>query len=233
MSADTPVQSDDPDVEQSTPANPRFGLLQLFTFITAAAILLAAGGPSASGWTSVVTRLSYAITGAIAVTAASFCLDQRKHGTTILTQPGHWLLVQVAIVSLMGLAFVLILRAVVGFDTDLNSGDWTSSPGPGYRLLVAWIAISIFVNACLGVYFGRKQTERRWRWTFYTAGFGHLLMFLGELAALPVLAGALLMDRRHKLQRDLYHWCGIAVHVAHVLTTAFPTIATIVEQLIT
>lgn len=211
---------------------PRFGLLQLLTFFTVAAIILAAGGPSVSGWTSVITRVSYAIIGAIAISTASFCLNERKRGASFPTQPGHWLLVSAAIVSLMGLAFVLMLRSIVGFETDLSSGTWTSSPGPGYRLLLAWIATSIFVNVCLGIYFGRKQSERRWRWTFYTAGVGHMLMFLGELAALPVLAGALLIDRRLKLQRDLYHWCGIAVHVAQVLTTAFPTVASIVERIL-
>src|SRR4029077_19420557 len=108
-------------VDQPSTGFLKFRLLHLLVLIAVVAVLLAVNdlhsAPSQGTREQELfrvlflgSRILFLLLSAIAITVAGFALYRRQLGSPFLTQPGHWLLLGNAILSLVGCVSSLAMR---------------------------------------------------------------------------------------------------------------------------
>ncbi|MGE3240585.1 MAG: hypothetical protein AB7G28_02055 [Pirellulales bacterium] len=222
LADETPV-----DGPHSKPEQLRFRLWHLFLLMAVMAIVLTITAPNQfprpglsddSPLHLVFSGLVVfgSILTAAALTAAGLGLYGRRHGQRFLDQPGHWLVLEMAIAAAGATVIQLAFRLLVG---SADVGTFTSpSPksstqtSPAFALLIGFGLLSLLCLIAiiiLNVLFGRKQSERRWRWIFYLKALSPFLWIPGMAILLICLVRAVRVDRRENVTRDAAHYCGI------------------------
>jgi hypothetical protein len=88
---------------------------------------------------------------------------------------------------------------------------------------VAFLGFQIALN----IFFGRKQTERRWKWLFYFKALSPFLWVLGQFLCLVWLIRTIVRDRRDGVARDSIHRMGVALELAYHVVTIALTLSTV------
>lgn len=225
------------DASIAASERPRFRLQHLFVLTAVMAVMLGISAPlhnnrfdnrvsgtlqfTTTGWGIVHSMLS-----AAAITAAGYGLYWRRQGQPFLDQPGHWLLVEMAIVASAGMVQQFGMRFLMPFG-DGNAQAASGPPSVAIWFLIAFGVLSMtFLVVCIGlnIYFARKQSEPRWRTVFYLKAVTPLLWALGACILLIWLLRVIVLDRRDRLPRDAAHQCGVALQLAQALMTLVMTI---------
>jgi len=211
------------------PEQPHFRLQHMFVLTAVMAVMLALQSPQTEfpeqfqisplyrhflmAWGIVV-----AILNALAITVAGYGLYWRKRGGRFLEEPGHWLLLSMAIAALVSVVQVAGLRLLAMFtDVDLQTTQAGAMTPEDWVAIIATMLLSfasIGVHIGVNVYFGRKQSAWRWRWMFYLKAFALFLWVIGMLAIVVCLVRTILLDRRDGIHRDATHKCGAALELA-------------------
>jgi hypothetical protein len=147
---------------------------------------------------------------AVAVTTVAYGIAWRRKGLAFFDQPGHWLLVEIAVTGLFSTVPAIATR---WFFQSLNPNDLSTFPMTymwlinGYSLIFI-VLVPFVLNIYLGV---RKCHELRWSLVFYFKAAARVLMGMGDLLVLPSTLNAAWRDRREQVPRDGGHWCGVFV----------------------
>jgi hypothetical protein len=202
-------------------------LHHLFALTTVMAVLLTIAGqppqfakstiempPAVKTFQAVFTALQQ-IPAAVAITALGYGIAAYRRGELFFNQPGHWLLVEVSLMSLLSLPVAIIFR-LLPFDSKTAPGDafmiWMMVFGI-YSLFVLFLG-RILINVYLG---SRKCRQTRWKRVFYCKAASTVLSLIGEILVLAFLIMAIRKDRQERLLRNAGHWCGVYVQFAHTL----------------
>lgn len=221
---------------------PRFRLSQLLVLFTLIAVFLAISGrpvkfPNQTPWLWEYVQIGWifvsSVLNSFAITIAGYCFYDRSQDAKFLRQPGHWLLVSIAILA------VLSAIQTVGYRVFWTNGGFeiysstpapapTTSPSPTPMILfgamsVAFLGFQIAPN----IFFGRKQTERRWKWLFYFKALSPFLWVLGQFLCLVWLIRTIVRDRRDGVARDSIHRMGVALELAYHVVTIALTLSTV------
>jgi hypothetical protein len=202
-------------------------LHHFFALTAVMAVLLTISGPPAQFGSSpvemppmvktfqaVFTALQQ-IPAAIAITALGYGIAARRRGELFFNQPGHWLLVEVSLMSLLALPVAILFR-LLPFDSKMPPNDafFRSMMVFGiYSLLVLFLG-RILINVYLG---SRKCRQARWKRVFYCKAASTILSLIGEILVVVFLFMAIRQDRQERLLRNAGHWCGVYVQLAHTL----------------
>jgi hypothetical protein len=178
---DEPTTHPDGEAPFSPPSGVQLRLRHLLGFTAVAAVLLAARAPYEGFSTNSYTRTYIGINGAraplaalvtldllkiipsaVAVTAfcATFC---RSHAFSRLHQPGHWLLLDVAVSTILLRVVPLaiaMLSNVVFCDLFDENGDLTRVGIHVFTILTAIAALSLIVRVVLNAYIGEKKCSQ-------------------------------------------------------------------------
>jgi hypothetical protein len=213
--------------DESSPAmRPQLRLHHFFALTAVAAVLLAINGPQQDYWSNtdfqppklVLTLLTawgviYVLLIAVAVTAVAYGIAWQRKGLVFFDQPGHWLLVEIAIAGLFALmpsiAYRWLFSSMKVDDPDFSM---TAMVLVSLSSLVTIIALPLALNIYIGV---KKCHETRWSLVFYMKAVGNLLLGVGALVVIAVLLVAANRDRRERIARDASHWCGVWVQLAY------------------
>jgi hypothetical protein len=201
-------------------------LHHFFALTAVMAVLLAVRGPQQFGESPVkmppavvtiqaVFSVLYQIPAAVALTALGYGIAAYRRGELFFNQPGHWLLVEVSLMSLLGIPLAIVFR-LSHFGSKTVPGDvplvWMIVFG-AYSLLVLFLG-RILINIYLG---SRKCPQSRWKRVFYCKAASTVLSIIGEVLVLVFLIMAMRADRQERLLRNAGHWCGMYVQLAHSL----------------
>jgi hypothetical protein len=209
---------------------PRLRLHHLFALTAAMAVLMGISGPQYDfGDESVrvpqflrviqvAWGILYSMLAAVAVTVVGYGIAWQRHGVRFFDQPGHWLLVEIAVAAVLGLLPQLAYRAMVG------AGGRVDMDVPWFAMMTVG-SLSIFLfRVGFNIYIGvKKCVERRWKWVFYLNALAAIMPAFGDLLVLILLSRTSLIDRREGLRRDLLHRCGVSIQLALSLLTVFLT----------
>jgi hypothetical protein len=204
---------------ESTPPPSRLGIIHLFGWMTAVAVLLAITGalaktqqqPQQDGFAIFQSIFGCAISG-IAVSSLVLMIARRWRGVLFPVEPGEWILVVVGLTALIHLA----ARAV-----------WTALPRAVYYENLWPIHIGQWLMLLPRLWAIRCVQPPRWKaffWIGLFLGFAQTLLthtpqwfetywkFQFAAAALMILAVSLLwrMDRREGIDRGWLHRVGLA-----------------------
>lgn len=224
------VDSERISEEEFRSKKPRIQLrLHHFFALTAAmAVLLTARGPQQFGESPQMPPVAvtiqaafsvlYQIPAAIAIAALGYGIAAYRRGELFFNQPGHWLLVEISLMSLLWLPMAILFRFLPIHYSNTPPGDsafvWMFVFG-GYSLLVFFLG-RILINVYLG---RRKCSQSRWKRVFYLKAASTVLPFIGEVLVLGFLIIAMRTDRQERLLRNASHRCGVYVQLAQSLLT--------------
>jgi hypothetical protein len=165
------------------------------------------------------------------VTAVAYGIVWQRSGLVFFDQPGHWLLVEIAIVGLFSLVPSIIYRWL------FSPTNWNpSSPDDfamvlmmliGIYSLITVVALPLGLNIYLGI---RKCRETRWSLVFYIKAVANILFGLGAIPIFVLLLLAIRGDRRAGIVRDASHWCGVWLQLAYSGLTFASMIVTAVNM---
>lgn len=231
----TPAASDKADSRR-----PAFRLQQLFVLMAVMAVMLAVSGRSELPGleNSSLVRLAFAssrviftLFGSIAVTIVGYGVWRHKQGQRFFDEPGHWLLVAIAVQQVLLLCELLLLEAVAAIEGVNRTAAARQIPF-GLTFLVPTAVLVI-----LNVYIARKKcSEARWRKVFYANAVANVVPILGHMLLLVCLERAIRAERDRRAissrwvrargvqpiaegqvvttPRDFIHWCGVAITFA-------------------
>jgi hypothetical protein len=207
---------------------PRLRLHHLFVLTGVMALLLAINGPQRNfnyAGTKyqlqpfvrsllLVVGITHTILAAAALTALGYGIVWYRRGLRFFDQPGHWLLVEVSVATLVGIVPSIAYRwLAAGNYQHMTFGDTQmviSIMVTGYSLIFL-----VLGRMALNIYLGRRKCkERRWKFVFYAKALGTVLFGLGALIVVPSVIHALRADRREQLPRDAAHRCGAVLQLA-------------------
>lgn len=205
-------------------AGPQLRLHHLFVLTAVMAVLLAINGPQqqysspAYQPSSLLLTITFGlavvntILSATALTALGYGTAGNRRGLRFFDQPGHWLLAELSLTALLYIVPTVGYRWI-GRAMQANPADPSmviSLVLSGYMLLfivIGRMAVNFYIGKTICV-------ERRWRYVFYAKAAATILMGLGALIVIPITLSAARIDRREKVPRDSYHWCGVVLQVA-------------------
>jgi hypothetical protein len=207
---------------------PRLRLHHLFVLTAVMALLLAINGPQRNynyagtkyelqpfaRTLLLVVGITHTILSAAALTALGYGVAWYRRGLRFFDQPGHWLLVEISVTTLIGIVPSIAYRwLAVSSPQRMTFGDTQmviSMIITGYSLIFL-----VLGRLALDIYFGnRKCKERRWKFVFYAKAVATVLFGLGGLIVVPTVIHALRADRREQMPRDAAHRCGAVLQLA-------------------
>jgi hypothetical protein len=221
-----------PGAEWVAPSKPLppLRLHHLFSLTAVVAVMLGINGPQQttemnmqspfpSGWQSVLVAsgVVYTIMLATAVTIVAYGIAWRRRGVRFFHHPGHWLLVVIAVMS--------VLTSLAGLIYRIADAVWDITRSMTASINeINWVVISIFVgtmwtgliaNVALNIYVAIKKChESHWRWVFGVRAVAAIIRVLGDLALIAFLLRAARIDRRSQAPRDVLHWYGVWLQIA-------------------
>ena len=199
---------------------PQLRLHHFFAFTAVVAVFFALLSPALSQSTqrvipkflaalSVGWGMLYAFVLAAAATAVGYGVMWNRRGLTFFDQPGHWQLVEIGVMGVLGLiSYALIWRLIS------EDGVFFSA---GYRIYQIYLVVIVVMDLSLNIYIAWKKCgEWRWKVLFIIKGFSQLTRSLrlvpaGSILVLIVLVIAVVRDRRLGVARDAGHWFGVAI----------------------
>jgi hypothetical protein len=207
---------------------PKLRLHHFFALTAVAAVLLAVHGQQPNYWENNpfqppqwIMTLSMAwlvisdLLVAVALTAVGYGIAWRRRGLLFFDQPGHWLLVEIAVAGLFSIVPAVVYR---WFFTPEQMANFDNT-----SMMIMWLIwgytmiFMVLIPVGLNVYFGvRKCRELRWSLVFYFKAAARFVfsMGIGDLLVLPSTIYAAQRDRRERVARDGGHWCGVLVQCA-------------------
>ncbi len=209
-----------PEEEVRLALRPQLRLHHFFALTAVAAALLALNGPQQDDWGGGVFEPSrliktimstcgilYVILAAVAITAVAYGIAWQRSGIDFFNQPGHWLLVEIAVMTLFGMLPMIAFR---GFYANRTPGDIEFSMLTMMFMSVSFLVVLIAIPFVLNIYIGRKKcTDKRWTRVFYAKAIAKVLFGIGELLIAAAVLVAVRRDRRERSFRDASHWCGV------------------------
>lgn len=241
----TEVQDDDavPSVDDTLRSSERlqFRLSQLLVLISLIAVFLAIGGRPLQlsdqltfplfEYIHVASTVVFAILNAAAITAAGYHYFDRRRDK-LWQQPGHWLVLSIAVLAIFSLVQSCALR-LLWSSGDFDMG-WTTQPplsadSPSFARAILLIVLSIAslgFQIAFNIYIGRQQTERRWASVFYLNALSPFLWMLGPIVCLFWLIRVTVLDRRDGHARDSLHRFGIGLELAYYVATIMLSLGT-------
>jgi hypothetical protein len=209
---------------------PQLRLHHFFVLTAVAAALLAVNGPQTDWWEAnpgfrpprfiVQLMMAWAVFQmllvAVAVTAVGYGIAWRRMGLTFFDEPGHWLLVEIAVAGVLGLGPSLAMRWYVGTSQVENFQNPDQNMWAYLYFIWGYTALfMVLLPTALNIYLGlRKCRELRWSLLFYFKAAARSSMGFGDLLVLPYTLYAAWQDRREGIPRDGGHWCGVFVQCA-------------------
>jgi hypothetical protein len=218
--------------------HPQLRLHHLFALTAVMAVLLAIQGPQPSDsnaetspqpfigmfWLSWVVGQ---ILAAAAITALAFGIARYRRGRAFFNQPGHWLILEISIATLLGIPTSLLHRAI-DF-SNMRIGSWN---------MIWMLLFSLYSLLSLGlgrlllnVYLARKCSELRWKRVFYAKALASLFLGLADFLVIASVLVATRTDRRELSQRDLSHRCGVIVQLG-LNSLAIVNVAMVIASLV-
>ena len=210
---------------------PQLRLHHLFALTAVMAVMLGISGPQydfGEQDSAVPDLLSlflvawgivYSILTAIAITVVAYGIVWQRRGFRFFYQPGHWLLVEIAVAGVLGLLLDVIFR-LLPYSATTNSID-----PPGLAVFLIGTFSSGLFRLAVNIYIGlTKCSERRWKWVFFLKAIAVILQVVGDFFVLVMLSRASLVDRQSRVHRDLLHRCGVIIQIALSLLTVFLTV---------
>ena len=225
----------------------RLRLHHLFALTAVMAVMLAIGGPRDVRGVetprllqtfSITVGIVFTILTSVAITIVAYGIAWRRNGLTFFHQPGHWLLVMIAIERLVQVGPLLIGHAIASL---LGSADdQLEIP----FLLIVWFTVWPVPGvalAIMNIYIGRKMCpEEHWRRVFYSMAAAAIVPGLGDLLVLWFLEKAVVAEKPRRRparmfqqprgyvepvivehwqnrSRDSADWCGVILQFS--LTT--------------
>lgn len=210
-----------------TAVRPQLRLHHFFALTAVAAVLLAINGPQQDYWSNAefapprllltlftAAGVIFTLLLSVAVTAIAYGIVWQRQGLAFFDQPGHWLLVEIGVVGLLGLVPSLVFRLLFSSAMDPTDSDFPmlAMMATGVYSLVMLFALPLALNIYIGV---KKCRETRWSLVFYIKAAGKLLLGLGSIAEIIMLLIAANRDRREQVPRDAGHWCGVWLQLAY------------------
>jgi hypothetical protein len=212
----------------SAPPRPQLRLHHFFALTAVAAVIFAIEGPMWERWSvgddessrgiAVVWMfwsMLYSLCLAAAVTAIAYAIFWQRQGVSFFDQPGHWLLLEIAVTGLLWVAVYGILWRVLQSEDGTYYSSWAA-----YELLWLSVLSLTVANFALNIYIAWKKC-REWRWksVFILKSFSFIAQFfqplpLGAIAVTAATLIALNRDRRQHVVRDAAHWCGVGLELA-------------------
>jgi hypothetical protein len=209
-----------------TAVRPQLRLHHFFALTAVAAVLLAINGPQQDYWSNsefappkllltlfTAAGVMYMLLLSVAVTAVAYGIVWQRQGLVFFDQPGHWLLVEIGVVGLLGLVPSVVFRLLFSSPINFSGTDFPMSAMIAMSLysLVMLFAVPLALNIYIGV---KKCRETRWSLVFYIKAAGKLLIGLGSIVEIIMLLMAANRDRREQVPRDAGHWCGVWLQLA-------------------
>jgi hypothetical protein len=206
---------------------PPLRLHHLFSLTAVVAVMLGINGPQQaaqmnvqspfpSGWQSVIVAsgVVYTVMLATAITIVAYGIAWRRHGIRFFHQPGHWLLVIIAVMS--------VLMSLAGLIYRVADSVWgiTRSMSTDINWNLIWIfngtmLVGVIASIALHIYIAIKKCEEsRWRWVFAVKAVAVIIRVLGDLIVVLLLLRAARVDRRTQTPRDFLHWYGVWLQIA-------------------
>jgi hypothetical protein len=218
-------------------ARPRLRLHHLLAMTAVFAVLMAIVG---QGWNFdtpsfkapsflrgfyLVYNVAYQFVAAVAITAFGFGLAAYRRGRPFFNQPGHWILLDLSVLSLFTLPMMLVYR-ITGM-TD--SASFESEFGLIVAMLTGVYSIGLlFGRLALNIYIAvKKMPEGRWMAVFIAKAVAAVLAIITDFVVLGLAIRAARIDRREGVQRDGYHWCGFYLQLAVSTLTILSLVGTI------
>jgi hypothetical protein len=198
------------------PTKPQLRLHHFFVLTAVAAALLAVHGQQPNYWQNnafqpprwmLTLSMAWLVISdlliAVAVTAVGYGIAWRRRGLVFFDQPGHWLLVEIAVTGLLSIVPAIVFRWFFTPDQAGNFDDTTMAV-----MWLIWGYTMIFIVLIpmgLNIYFGlRKCHELRWSLVFYFKAAARFVfsMGIGDLLVLPFTLHCARRDRREQVARD-------------------------------
>ena len=208
---------------QAEDLRPKLRLHHLFALTAVMAVLLAIQGPQRKDVNRdvVVAPLHivpaewgiwgvvYQILAAAAITVLVYGIAGYRSGRTFFGQPGHWVLVEIAVSTALVFPVHLLSRSV---DFSQTSLKWPV-------MIVVLVAILSTLSLVLGrvvlnTFLARKCSERRWKRLFYAKAFAAVFFIWADFFVILFAVKAARTDRSEGVIRDVRHWCGVAIQLA-------------------
>ena len=245
------MSSNEPSTELATGAladsepspaksRPQLRLHHFFALTAVAAVLLALNGPQQDHWTGsqfepprliqtlfVALGVLYVLLLAVAITALAYGIVWQRMGMESFNQPGHWLVVAIAVTGLFATVPTIIFRSLyssVNFEVEF---PMLAMVLMGIYSLIAVVALPLGLNIYIGL---KKCREKRWSLIFYMKAVDYLLFGLGSIVIIALLIIAVRRDRREQIPRDLSHWCGVSLQLAHSGLTCLSVIVSVANM---
>jgi hypothetical protein len=217
--------------ETSSSQWPRLRLHHLFALTSVMAVMMGLSGPQYDFGPQpadvpqllriilVCWGLVYSLLTSIAVTIVAYGIAWKRSGARFFDQPGHWLMAEIALASLLGLLAQIAYRAARALSSN---GDADASLfivfGIGSPVIGLFrIAFNIFLGL-------KKCREPRWKWVFDLKALAVIVQVFVELLVLVMLSRAALIDRREGVRRDAVHRCGVSIQIALSMIAVFLTV---------
>jgi hypothetical protein len=228
--SDVETINDSAEQEPSGGLRPQLRLHHFFVLTAVAAALLAASGPQQDWWAGnpgfqppriilqlmMVWVVIHMLLVAVAVTAVGYGIAWRRKGIAFFDQPGHWLLVEVAMAGLAGVVPGIAMRWSMGTPQPVDFQNVDQSTW--IILCFIWgftVVFMVLVPVALNIYVGLKKCrELRWSLLFYFKAMARFFMGFGDLLVLPFTLFVAGRDYREGIPRDGGHWCGVFVQCA-------------------
>lgn len=237
---DAPVVASQSDQLPDRGAGFQIRLHHLFAVTAVLAAQLAIAGPqglldlpnqSAGSLQTIqlVCGLAHVIPTSIALTALGYGIVAYRRGQLFFNQPGHWLLVEISLITLLSIPTTLLMRWIAA-DGRLAHSD--SDFALFLMIGVYSLLVLVVGRMAINIYFGvTKCRQSRWKSVFFAKAAASIVLGLGDLVVIALLLLAMRTDRREQLLRNAGHWCGAYVQLAISLLAFFVMLLGIVGML--
>lgn len=209
----------------SSAALPPIRLHHLFALTAVVAVLLGVKGPQSTRfppgidfpvwWKTVLVGCGIidTILCGIAVTLVAYGCTWRRRGIRFLHQPGHWLLVEISVSTVILAGWQVFVRILSNADNP---------PALPAIAPLSVFVIRYFVHPGLNIYIGWKECrETRWKWVFFSKALAVVVPGLGDLLVAKLLLQATRLDHRRHHPRDTGHYWGVWLQLAIIGVSMF------------
>jgi len=224
------------------PVRPQLRLHHLFAATAVTAVLLAISGPrdyQGHGFdvprllqlTFIGLGIVLTILAAVAITFVAYGIAWRRQGYAFFHEPGHWLLVAIALSQLLTVIQTAAVWVAATIQRESIDNSFARIP-----YMMSWLMPGL-VMLILNFYIGRKKCyERHWRRVFYGKAAAAVLPGVSDLVVLLFLERAVRAENprrpsKHwktppgyvppivtglgqRRTRDAAHWCGVVIQFA-------------------
>ena len=183
--------------------------------------------PPAVRTATLVTGVIYTVIASVAITATLFGIYWQRQGFVVFHQPGHWLMVEIAAATLVGLIPQLVVYAVgAGYGGET---DFTNAPEMWPLVIAALMGtmglVIVGLTIAFNVYIAhQKCSQSHWSHVFYFKAAAAIIPVIAPLLVLGFLARAVYIDGRADRRRDALHRCGVVVQFAVIAVTLLITV---------